>query len=53
MVNNVVPNAAGISPIELFTGVTQKMSTLKNEHTWECPAYVLDPTLQDGKKFPK
>ena len=50
VVNNVV---TGISPIELFTGVTQKMSTLKNEHTWGCPAYVLDPKLQDGKKLPK
>ena len=26
---------------------------LRNEHTWGCPAYVLDPKLQDGKKLPK
>ena len=51
--NDVVQVSTGISPTELFTGVTQKINTLKNEHTWGCPAYVLDPTLQDGKKLPK
>ena len=31
VMNNVVPKAAGIAPIELFTGVTQEMDKLKNE----------------------
>ena len=28
-------------------------ATLRSEKTWGCPAYVLDPKLQDGKKLPK
>jgi hypothetical protein len=26
---------------------------LQRAHVWGCPVYVLDPTLQDGKKLPK
>ncbi|MGH7955352.1 MAG: hypothetical protein ACREOZ_05270, partial [Gloeomargaritales cyanobacterium] len=26
---------------------------LQGTHVWGCPTYVLDPTLQDGKKLPK
>jgi predicted chitinase len=26
---------------------------LHHSHVWACPVYVLDPTLQNGKKLPK
>ncbi|MGH7974323.1 MAG: hypothetical protein ACREBR_02260, partial [bacterium] len=28
-------------------------SKINHAHVWGCPAYVLDPSLQDGKKLPK
>lgn len=28
-------------------------NALRRMHPWGCPAYVLDPKLQDGKKLPK
>ena len=37
---------------KIFTG--QKLSTyehLHRAHVWGCPVYVLDPALQDGKKW--
>ena len=42
-----------ISSIEMYTSSKLDMSHLQNEKTWECPAYVLDPRLQDAKKIPK
>ena len=44
----------GFSPEELWTGSKgNHESTLCNLHTRGCPAYVLDPSLQDGHKIPK
>ena len=46
----------GLSPMEIFTGVTrveEHSSVIETAHVWECPVYVLDPKLQDGKKLPK
>ncbi len=52
---NNLPNAdTSLSPIEIFT--SQKVSNyehLLRMHVWGCPVYVLEPTLQDGKKIPK
>jgi hypothetical protein len=43
----------GIAPIEYWSKSRQiNTEVLHNMHTWGCPAYVLDPTLQDGKKIP-
>ncbi|KAG7373658.1 reverse transcriptase RNA-dependent DNA polymerase [Nitzschia inconspicua] len=43
-----------LAPIELFTGATfDDYSHLQRSRVWGCPVYVLDPTLQDGKKLPK
>ena len=51
---NHLPNArGGLSHIELFTSSKLYMEFLKKERTWGCPAYVLDPKLQDGKNLPK
>lgn len=50
---NHLPNDKGFSPIELFTGETMPKHHLKDLHVWGCPVYVLDPTLQAGKKLPR
>jgi hypothetical protein len=52
---NHTPNTStGLSPWEKFTGVKDPTySTIRRARVWGCPVYVLDPTLQDGKKLPK
>jgi hypothetical protein len=43
-----------ISPQEIFTKTKCDSSHfLQRLHVWGCPAYVLDPKLQDDKKLPK
>ena len=37
---------SGISFIELFSGSKQDLKTLKNEHIWGYPAYVMDLKLK-------
>ena len=44
-------NITSISPIKLYTGSKENFSGLKNKNSWGCPAYVLDPKLQDGESF--
>ena len=52
--NNMPRHRTGLSPIELFTGTKQLSGqTLAGARVWGCPAYVLDPKLQDGHKLPK
>ena len=50
---NHLPNAQGIAPADLFTGVQIPRHKLQSFHTWGCPVYVLDPKLQQGKKLPR
>ena len=51
---NHVPNATtGISPVELCTRTMLDSKDYHHLHVWGSPAYVLDPTLQGGKKLPK
>jgi hypothetical protein len=52
---NHLPNErTGISPIELYTGqLFANYDFLLSVQVFGCPAYVLDPKLQDGKKLPK
>ena len=38
---------------EIYYGIKSDYNHLKDARTWGCPAYVLDPTLQDGKKLPR
>ena len=42
-----------ISLLELFTNTKLDHTHLRRMHVWGCPAYVLDPKLQDGHKLPK
>lgn len=41
------------SPMEVFTGRRSDHRELMRTHVWGCPAFVLNPKLQDGKKIPK
>ena len=51
---NHLPNKfSSVAPLEIFTGSKLDSAILRNEKVWGCPAYVLDPKLQDGKKLPK
>jgi hypothetical protein len=44
---------SGVSPLELFCGCKVDTDVLRTSRVWGCPAYVLDPTIQDGKKLPR
>ena len=52
--NNLPQRRSGLTPLEIFTGTKQPSNgAIQRARVWGCPAYVLDPTLQDGKKLPK
>ena len=52
---NHLPNKAigNFTPMELLTGMKSDHHDWNRVKTWGCPVFVLDPTLQDGKKLPK
>ena len=51
---NETPNPEiGLAPIEIWSNSKSTYSYLKQAHPWGCPAYVLQPKLQDGMKIPK
>jgi hypothetical protein len=51
---NRLPNIeTGISPNEVWSSVRSPSSELLQTHVFGCPVYVLDVSLQDGKKIPK
>ena len=52
-VYNNTPNAQNLRPADVYTGSTVPRHRLRDLHTWGCPVYVLDPTLQAGKKLPR
>ena len=51
--NHVPSRSDSLSPEEKWTGTKSDHHELRRLHPWGCPAYVLEPTLQDGKKLPK
>jgi len=51
--NNTPNRTSKLSPNKLFARCTQPVSTLDHSRVWGCPAYVLNPNLQDGKELPK
>eukprot|EP00980_Cylindrotheca_fusiformis_P019967 scaffold7036_cov69-Cylindrotheca_fusiformis.AAC.1 len=52
--NNVIPKIRdGLSPEEKFSRSLKAADRLHKLPVWGCPAYVLQPTLQDAKKLPK
>ena len=40
-------------PSDLFFGTRVPRYTLQNMHVWDCPVYVLNPSLQADKKIPR
>ena len=49
---NILPNELnGLNPTEIFTRTKMEDKALRSGKTWGCPAYVLDPNLQDGKIY--
>jgi hypothetical protein len=50
---NHLPNKTSrISPIEIFGGTCEGTTEiLQRCRVWRCPAYVLAPTIQDGKRY--
>lgn len=50
---NNMPKLTGMAPIDLLSRVKQNQRVLTNAHVFGCPAYVLDPKLQDGNSIPK
>ena len=52
---NILPKQhSKSSPLELVSGShVPDYTHLQHLHVWECPTFVLDPRLQDGKKLPK
>ena len=51
--NNLPRDRVKYSPIEIFCGSKSEHYELKQARVWGCPVYVLDASLQDGKKLPK
>ncbi len=51
---NRLPNMeSGRTPNEIWSGVHSPSSELSRTHIFGCPKYVLDASLQDGKKILK
>ena len=44
---------SGLSPDEIWSGVTSNHEKIRVSKTWGCTAYVLDPKLQNGQTIPK
>jgi hypothetical protein len=51
--NHLPTVSTGLAPIDVFTGSKWPMHKCNDLHVWGSPTYVLDPTLQDGKKLPR
>ena len=51
--NHVPSHTTGLSPSDLFTRTRWPQKKLLDLHVWGCPVYVLEKSLQDGKKIPK
>lgn len=46
-------NSQNTCPMDLLTRTIYDRRKLNDLHVWGCPAFVLHPTLQEGKKIPK
>ncbi len=51
--NRMPRKASGLSPLETFYDTKSDHQELRASKVWGCPAYVLDPRIQDGKKIPR
>ena len=39
--------------LEIYPSTKQDKDILRNDKLWGCPAYMINPRLQDGKTIPK
>lgn len=51
--NNMPKQGSRYTPLELLARTKSGPSPLQQARVWGCPAFVLDPKLQDGHKLPK
>ena len=51
--NRMPRKQSGLSPLEVFFDTKSDHQELRSSKVWGCPAYVLDPRIQDGKKIPR
>ena len=51
--NKMPKEDGGMSPEEVFYSVVSDHQSLRDAKVFGCPAYVLEPKLQDGKKIPR
>ena len=51
--NHMPSPTTGLSPHDLLSKTRWPQSELANAQVWGCPVYVLDKTMQDGKKLPR
>ena len=51
--NHVPKRGNNLCPLDLVLKTTIPRKHLHRYHVWGCPAFVLDPHLQDGHKLPK
>ena len=51
--NHVPSHVTGLSPSDIFSRIRWPQKKFLDLHVWGCPVYVLEKSLQDGKKIPK
>ena len=51
--NRMPREKSKMSPLEIFYSTKSTHEDIRSARVWGCPAYVLEPTLQDGKKLPR
>jgi hypothetical protein len=51
--NHIPQQDSKIPPIEHWCGATLNLDVLRSARVFGCPAYVLNPKLQDGKELPR
>jgi len=52
-IHNSTPGPSGLSPDEIFSGQKSTKNRLADFHTFGCPVFVLEASLQDGHKLLK
>ncbi|KAL7474841.1 hypothetical protein ACHAW6_000793 [Cyclotella cf. meneghiniana] len=50
--NHIPQSSSGITPLEMVTQTKSDHRDLMKVHVWGFPVYVLEASLQDGKKLP-
>ena len=51
--NHVPDPSSGLSPSDVFTKTRWPQKRFHDLHVFQSPVYVLDKTIQDGKKIPR